>query len=130
MNNKVAEQIINCAERAVLENINDEELDSEMINRQSSADLKGNCRVNQQPQSTESELHNGITPWGHSVDGEKLASTVRMTFNRYTILPEGGDIALTLWTMLTYCFNALEYYPRSAFPLQRNVVVKQRRWKC
>ncbi|MEE8057418.1 MAG: DUF3631 domain-containing protein [Pseudomonadales bacterium] len=58
------------------------------------------------------ELLKGIEPWEHAVDGQVLASTIINTFHRYTVLPDGGDVALTLWTLGSYCFNAFRIFPK------------------
>lgn len=61
------------------------------------------------------EVSHGIEPWEEVVDGRQLAATVRNTFNRFCILPAGGDVALTLWTLGTYCYNAFSIFPKLLF---------------
>ncbi|MBN4055561.1 DUF3631 domain-containing protein [bacterium AH-315-K03] len=58
------------------------------------------------------ELTQGIIPWEHPVNGQALAATIINTFHRYTILPNGGAIALTLWSLGSYCFNAFRIFPK------------------
>ena len=58
------------------------------------------------------ELVDGIEPWPDEVNGEVLAGEIRATFNRYCALPEGGDIALTLWVIASYCINAFRIFPK------------------
>jgi len=80
--------------------------------------------VNQKRRATEKntegdtdawEVRDGIEPWEEVVDGRQLAAVVRGTFNRYCILPDGGDVALTLWTLGTYCYNAFSIFPKLLF---------------
>jgi len=61
------------------------------------------------------EVRDGIAPWDEEVDGRQLAAAILGTFRRYCILPTGGDIALTLWTLGTYCYNAFSIFPKLLF---------------
>ena len=58
------------------------------------------------------EVRDGIQAWCAPVDGHQLAADIRETFNRYCILPTGGDVALTLWTLGTYCYDAFSIFPK------------------
>jgi hypothetical protein len=69
-------------------------------------------KVETEAQAESNELLEGIEPWEYAVDGTELASTIINTFHRHTILPDGGDIALTLWALGTYCFNAFRIFPK------------------
>lgn len=83
------------------------------IKRVSTLDKLVNQRkVEIEVQAESNELLEGIKPWDHGVDGVELAASIMSTFHRHTILPDGGDIALTLWTLGTYCFNAFRIYPK------------------
>jgi len=62
--------------------------------------------------SSGDELTDGIEPWEHPVDGGEIIDTIRAAFQRYTILPTGGDVALSLWAMGTYCFDAFRIFPK------------------
>ena len=59
------------------------------------------------------ELTQGVEPWHDTVEGGLLADEIRTTFNRYCALPEGGDIALTLWAIASYCINAFRIFPKT-----------------
>jgi len=50
-------------------------------------------------------------PWPDPVDGAALADEIRTTFLRHVILPEGGAVALALWTLLTYSHDEAECSP-------------------
>lgn len=58
------------------------------------------------------ELIDGIEPWPEVVRGLELADTILATFKRYTILPDGGGVALTLWALGTYCNDAFRIFPK------------------
>jgi len=58
------------------------------------------------------ELNDGIEPWPDAVEGSTLAAEMLTLFDRHTILPSGGALALTLWCMGTYCFNAFRIFPK------------------
>ena len=70
------------------------------------------CRVEQDTKPESNELKNGIEHWEKAVNGAELAKTILNTFHKYTILPNGGDVALVLWTVGTYCFNAFRIFPK------------------
>jgi len=75
-------------------------------------DKRGELSNTDKTDDADDELYNGITPWETCVDGDCIATSILNTFNRYTILPQGGDIAMTLWVLLTYCFNAFRICPK------------------
>jgi DNA polymerase I-like protein with 3'-5' exonuclease and polymerase domains/phage/plasmid primase-like uncharacterized protein len=47
-----------------------------------------------------------LEPWPDPVDGAELLSHLRDVFIRFVVLPEGGSVAVTLWTLHTYCLDA------------------------
>jgi len=59
--------------------------------------------------------HNSIVSdveeWHEAIQGDQLLSELRKIYKQYAILPEGADIALSLWTLGTYCFDAFRIYP-------------------
>ena len=59
-----------------------------------------------------SELVDGVESWPEPVDGQKVANEIIGTIRRYTVLPEGGDVALALWCMGTYCMDAFKIFPK------------------
>lgn len=70
------------------------------------------ARANLETSKENSELTEGIEPWVCPVNGLHLANEIRSNFQRYTILPAGGDIALTLWSLGTYCYNGFRIFPK------------------
>lgn len=58
------------------------------------------------------ELEAGIEPWHEPVDGCALADEIKGVFNTYSILPEGADVAMTLWSLGTYVFNEFRIFPK------------------
>ena len=62
--------------------------------------------------SADDEFINGIEPWGSTVHGCNVADVIKEIFNRHTILPVHGDVALTLWTLGSYCYNSFRIFPK------------------
>jgi putative DNA primase/helicase len=52
-----------------------------------------------------------IEPWGDPVVGAALLDSIRRTFRRYIVLPQGADIALALWVVHAWTFDAGEISP-------------------
>ena len=50
-------------------------------------------------------------PWPEPVDGETLVNDLCSTFERFSILPPGSSLALSLWTILTYCYDQFRVLP-------------------
>jgi len=53
-----------------------------------------------------------LDPWPSAVEGAELAKDIKCLLNRYTVLPPGADIGITLWIMGTYCYNAFPIWPK------------------
>ncbi len=51
-------------------------------------------------------------PWPEPVDGAALLGTLRSRLLRHLVLPEHGDIALSLWALGTHVFEAFDVFPR------------------
>lgn len=82
-----------------------------------------------------------VEPWPHPVTGEEIAGAFEDTLRRYVVLPDGGPVAVTLWALNTYVFDAFNVCPILALtsPLRecgkttaRNVLagLVRRAWKC
>jgi len=52
-----------------------------------------------------------VDEWPEAIQGGQLLSELKAIYKQYAILPEGADIALSLWTLGTYCFDAFRIYP-------------------
>lgn len=50
-------------------------------------------------------------PWPEQVDGNALIHCVIDLFNRHIVLPEGADVAMSTWVVLTYCYDLYRVLP-------------------
>ncbi len=50
-------------------------------------------------------------PFEEEVDGATLLNATHQVITRHLVLPLGADIAITLWVVLTYCFNSFKVLP-------------------
>jgi len=66
-------------------------------------------RINQE--NSTSSIISAIEPWQDKVEGGQLLTELQNTFNRYSVIPDGAEIALPLWVLGTYVFNAFRIYP-------------------
>src|SRR5262249_32066294 len=55
--------------------------------------------------------HWNVQPWPEEVDGDALLDSIRRVFRRYIVLPRGADIALPLWVLHTWTYNAGDISP-------------------
>jgi hypothetical protein len=55
--------------------------------------------------------HWQVEPWPVPVDGARLLAALRQALRRYIVLPKGADIALALWVLHTWTFDAGEISP-------------------
>lgn len=53
-----------------------------------------------------------IVPAYEPVDGAELADRLAHLFRRFAVLPDHGEIVLTLWTLFTYCLDLFQIAPR------------------
>jgi putative DNA primase/helicase len=60
-------------------------------------------------------------PWPAAVNGARLLEEMRERFREYVVLPKHADVALPLWVLLAYTFNAFYVAPKLAItsPLKR-----------
>ena len=60
---------------------------------------------------TTSSSKSTIEPHYKEVSGEELFFTIQKTFNRFLVLPNDADVAITLWIMFSWVHNAFDYSP-------------------
>jgi len=60
---------------------------------------------------TDKELFNDPEPWKEPVKPDELLNDIVGTLNKYIVLPEGGDVAITLWICHAYCLDSFELSP-------------------
>ncbi len=60
------------------------------------------------------ELKNMLSPWDSPVDGIELADSIYKTISKHLVTEPYTVEAMTLWTILTYCFNAYRCLPKLA----------------
>jgi putative DNA primase/helicase len=52
-----------------------------------------------------------VESWPNPVDGADLLDSIRRVFSRYIVLPKGADIALPLWVLHAWTFDAGDISP-------------------
>jgi uncharacterized protein DUF3631 len=55
--------------------------------------------------------HWNVEPWPEEVDGDALLDSIRRVFRRYIVLPSGADIALSLWILHAWTYDAGDISP-------------------
>jgi putative DNA primase/helicase len=55
--------------------------------------------------------HWNVEPWPEEVDGDALLDEMRRLFRRYIILPPGADIAIPLWVLHAWTYDAGDISP-------------------
>jgi len=65
-----------------------------------------------QARDNANELEQGVEPWPYPVDGNQLANEVRGLFKKHCVLPAGGEVALTIWSMASYTINSFRIFPK------------------
>jgi len=65
----------------------------------------------EQEEIAHNSIVSDVEEWQEAIKGDQLLSDLRKIYKQYAILPEGADIALSLWTLGTYCFDAFRIYP-------------------
>src|SRR6516162_5590584 len=55
--------------------------------------------------------HWNVKPWPEPVDGAALLDSIKRVFRRYIILPKDADIALALWVLHAWTYDAGEISP-------------------
>jgi hypothetical protein len=59
----------------------------------------------------ETDVVENIEPWPEAVDGDHLLSKIVKLLNTHVVLPKGSDVAISLWIMLTYCYDQFRILP-------------------
>lgn len=76
----------------------------------SKAELKAAVKVEK-----EADLNNGLfktyEPWGEAVATEELLSEIVGLLNKHCYLPNHGDVAVALWILNTYVYDAFSICP-------------------
>ena len=62
-------------------------------------------------EADQSSIVSDVDEWPESVQGSQLLSELQTIYKQHAILPEGADVALSLWTLGTYCYDAFRIYP-------------------
>jgi putative DNA primase/helicase len=55
--------------------------------------------------------HWKVDPWPEPVDGAELLNSIKQVFRRYIVLPKGADIALALWVLHAWTYDAGDISP-------------------
>jgi hypothetical protein len=55
--------------------------------------------------------HWNVDPWPEEVDGDALLDSIRRVFRRYIVLPSDADIALSLWVLHAWTYDAGDISP-------------------
>ena len=74
--------------------------------------LDREVKLARRSEASRDELRDGVEPWPNPVDGLEIAQDIVATIRRYIVLPDGGDIALALWCIGTYCMDSFKIFPR------------------
>ncbi len=59
----------------------------------------------------DNSIVSNVDEWPEVIQGGQLLAELRAVYKQYAMLPEGADVALSLWTLGTYCFDAFRIYP-------------------
>jgi putative DNA primase/helicase len=62
--------------------------------------------------STSDELVAGVDAWPDPVAGIDVLNEVRAQLNKHCVLPQGADIAITLWSVASYLINCFRIFPK------------------
>jgi putative DNA primase/helicase len=55
--------------------------------------------------------HWKVEPWAEPVDCVTLLNSIKQVFRRYIVLPQGADVAIALWVLHAWTFDAGEISP-------------------
>jgi putative DNA primase/helicase len=55
--------------------------------------------------------HWKVEPWGEKIDGASLLDDIEKVFRRHIVLPEGAGVALALWVLHAWTFDAGDISP-------------------
>lgn len=65
----------------------------------------------EQEELAHNSIVSDVEEWPEAIQGDQLLSELKEIYKQYSILPEGADVALSLWTLGTYCFDAFRIFP-------------------
>lgn len=65
----------------------------------------------EQEELDDNSIVSDVDEWPEAIQGNQLLSELESIYKRYAILPDGAAVALSLWTLGTYCFDAFRIYP-------------------
>jgi len=65
----------------------------------------------EQEELDDNSIVSNVDEWPEVIQGDQLLSELESVYKRYAILPYGAAVALSLWTLGTYCFDAFRIYP-------------------
>lgn len=63
-------------------------------------------------QAARPALVEDLAPWPERVRGTPLAAEIRALLRRHVVLPDHADVALTLWAIGTYVYDAQPVWPK------------------
>jgi 5S rRNA maturation endonuclease (ribonuclease M5) len=62
-------------------------------------------------EDTQALPHWVVEPWNVAVDAAELLDDIKQMFRRYIVLPQGADIAIALWVLHAWTFDAGDISP-------------------
>jgi putative DNA primase/helicase len=52
-----------------------------------------------------------VEPWPHAVEGAEVLGEIVASLERFTVLPDGGALAIALWVLFAHAHDAAEHSP-------------------
>jgi len=74
-------------------------------------EVEAERKLLEQDGSDQNSIVSDVDEWPEVIQGGQLLSELESIYRQYTILPDGAAVALSLWTLGTYCFDAFRIYP-------------------
>ena len=74
--------------------------------------LVAEARAEQTAIQTAAELVSADEPWTEPVDGAALLREIVALLRKHAILPRGADVAIALWIVGTYAYDAFRIWPK------------------
>ncbi len=65
----------------------------------------------EQEELADNSIVSDVEEWPEAIQGNQLLSELKGIYKQYAILPEDAEVALSLWTLGTYCFDAFRIFP-------------------
>ena len=57
------------------------------------------------------DLIETLEPWPEAISGAEILDTIHKTITDYVVMPDEAAVAASLWTVLTYCYDAFRILP-------------------